>query len=180
MQTLQAYFDEQGNRDIHALGQYIQRHVDQHWDTVFNQIQAEMVAKYDEIGDAVYGLYGAQLFKPVHDQLKAIGWKAAPRIPGSFADSREWGDDDTDRQRWFWTKITGEDRAAVGTIATIFYHDHITIRILRPFQIIALDAIRKSEVVAALSALSPDFAQALEARDEYAEYYAGTVTETEN
>ena len=69
-----------------------------------------------------------------------------------------------------WSKITATgDGTAFGTIVTVFFHDHVEIRIPRPFKIIALKETSKADVVKALSA---DFKNALEARIEYAQYYA--------
>jgi hypothetical protein len=112
------------------------------------------------------------MFRHIHAQLKEVGMKATPRLPGNFSVSREWGDDERDRQRWMWSKITTKEGAPVGTIATVFYHDHEQIRIPRPFRIIALTETTKGDVVKALSKISSDFKNALEARIEYAEYYA--------
>lgn len=161
----------QNTHDIFTIGQAIQQHVDAQWEAIFQQVKPEMVARYDEIGDGVYGIYGAHLFRDVHAQLKAMGLRAAPRLPGNFNSSREWGDDESNRQRWMWSKISTTAGEAIGTIATGFYHDHIEIRIPRPFKIIALTETSKREVERALSELMPEFKQALEARIEYAAYY---------
>jgi hypothetical protein len=171
MQSLQTFFESQPNRDIFALGRYIEQHVAENWEAVFLANREEMIARYAEIGDTVYGLYGTRLFRAIHDQMRLVGLKAVPRLPGRFETSREWGDDETDRQRWMWSKITEADGAAFGSIVTIFFHDHEQIRIPRPFQIVALTQTAKTDVVKALSDLSPDFKKALEAREEYAQYY---------
>jgi hypothetical protein len=172
VESLQAFFEAQQARDILTLGRYIEQHVAEQWEPVFLSNRNEMVARYDEIGDSVYGMYGTRLFRPIHDQLRLVGLKATPRLPGRFDTSREWGDDETDRQRWMWSKITStEDGAGFGSIAIAFYHDHEQIRIPRPFRIIALSETSKNDVVKALSALSEDFKNALEARIEYAQYY---------
>lgn len=170
MQALAAFFAETGRTDIHALAGYIQQHVDAEWQRLFEAMHGEMVAKYDQLGEGVYGLYGARLFKPIHQQLKAIGWRATPHLPGNLNISREWGDSEADRQRWLWSKVTREDGSAAGTIATVFHHDHTAIRIPRGMEIIGLEAVSKREVVAALSAHAAEFGTALEAREEYAQY----------
>ena len=72
-----------------------------------------------------------------------------------------------------WSKITATgDGTAFGTIVTVFFHDHVEIRIPRPFRVISLKETSKTDVVKALSNLSADFKNALEARIEYAQYYA--------
>ena len=72
-----------------------------------------------------------------------------------------------------WSKITKADGAALGTIVTVFYHDHLQIRIPRAFKIIALEVTTKGDVIKALSRLSTDFKDALEAKIEIAQYLAG-------
>jgi hypothetical protein len=171
MESLQAFFERNGG-DIHTLAQYIQASVDEGWEKVFAANEREMVEKYAEIGDSVYGIYGTKLFRPIHDQLKQVGLRSTPRLPfGGFSDSREWGEED-DRQRWFWSRITGADGAALGTIAVAFYHDHVQVHIPRAPKIYALEVTGKKAVIEGLSRLSPDFRDAQEARIEIAEYLA--------
>ena len=163
----------QSNSDIQAIACYMQHHIDAQWESVFDQTRAEMVARYEEIGDSVYGIYGTWLFKPIHAHLKEVGIHTKPRLPfGGFSDSREWGDDDTDRQRWFVSKLTDKNGSVIGSIAIGYYHDHMQVRIPRAPRIIALKNSSKQAVVKELSQHVPEFAHALEARIEYAEYYA--------
>lgn len=160
------------NSDIHAVVGYIQQHIDAEWQAVFKQTQAEMVARYDEIGDAVYAIYGTALFGPIHARLKEVGIRTKPRIPfGGFSDSREWGDDDTNRQRWFVSKVMDSNGNSIGSIAIGVYHDHVQLRIPRALHVIALQATSKTAAVRELSQHVPAFADALEARIEYAAYY---------
>ncbi len=172
MDSLELFFNEQQNSDIHTLGRYIQQHVNEQWQKVFEANKDEMWRRYGEIGDTVYGIYGTRMFKHIHNQFKAVGLRATPRLPGGFSISREWGEDATDRQRWMWSKITRVDGTTVGTIATIFYHDHEQVRIPRPFQIIALTESSKGAVIEALSQRSVDFKNAQEAKIEIAQYMA--------
>lgn len=157
--------------DIFTIAQSIERYVNENWERVFEHVQQEMNDRYEEIGDGVYGIYGTELFRAVHTQFKQVGLRSVPRLPiGNFATSREFGEED-DRQRWFWSKITTMEGATVGTIAIVYHHDHVQIRIPRPPGVIALKETSKAAVVAALSRISPEFGNALEARVEYAEYY---------
>lgn len=172
MEALTTFFAANQSRDIHTLARYIQGYVDENWMRVFAENRDEMLRRYPEIGDSVYGIYGARLFRHIHDQLKQARLRATPRLPGSFSASREWGDDESDRQRWMWSKISATDGTPIGTIAVVFFHDHIQIRIPRAFNIIGLEATSKSAVIAALSRLSPDFNNALEAKIEIAHYLA--------
>jgi len=170
MQTLQEFFIQQSSRDIHTLGRYVQQHIDTQWEALYNGMHQELIDLYQEIGDSAYGVFGDRLFKPVHDQFKLNGFKAVPRLPGNFGMSREWGAED-DRQRWMWSKIVAEG-TPIGTLVIAFYHDHLQVRIPRAFRVIAIDAITKAEVIKALSAISPEFKAAREARIEIAEYLA--------
>ena len=172
MQSLESFFKQSENRNIHSLVKYIQAHIDAEWEKVFAEQQAKMIELYPQIGDSVYGIYGKCLFQSIHEQFKLVGLKATPNLPGSLTNSREWGEDDSDRQRWMWSKISWADGKALGTIATIFYHDHVQIRIPRPFKLIALEETGKVAVLEALSQLSPDFKNALDMREEIAVYMA--------
>jgi len=172
MSSLHAVFDEGSSHDIHTLGRYIEQHISETWLTTFQACHSELLELYPKIGDTVYGVYGKYLFQHIHDEMKTVGLRATPKLPGNFSISREWGEEDN-RQRWMWSKISTTDGRAFGTIVTIFWHDHNEIRIPRPFQIIALAETTKGDVVRALSARSPEFKQALEAREEFAAYAAG-------
>jgi hypothetical protein len=171
MESLQAFFSANNSNDIFTIGRYIEQHVNEQWEVIFQNTQREMLDRYDEIGDSVYGIYGTHLFRHIHAQLKDVNLRATPRLPGNFSTSREWGTED-DRQRWMYSKITSKEGGAIGTIVTVFFHDHLQIRIPRPFKIIALTETSKGDVVKALSRISDDFGKALEARIEYAQYYA--------
>ncbi len=166
MQTLQAFFVENNSRDIFTIGRYVQQYVNENWQVVFQAERDEMVRLYPEIGDSVYGVYGNKLFKALHEEFKTNGLRATPRLPGSLNISREWGDDDRDRQRWMWSKVVGQDGTPVGTIVTIFYHDHVEIRIPHVLKVIALKETSKGAVIEALSRMSADFANAVDMKKE--------------
>lgn len=157
--------------DIHALAEEVQAHINTHWEAVYHANRQEMIDRYPEIGDSVYGIYGARLFQPIHARFKEAGIKATPRLPGNFGMSREWGPEE-ERQRWMWSKITRLDGIAIGTLVTVFYHDHVQVRIPRAFEIIPLPVTTKNEVIKALSARSEDFKNALEAKIEIEQYLA--------
>jgi hypothetical protein len=172
METLQAVLNADNRRVIYALAEWIQQQINEQWEAVFQAHHAAMVAAYPELGDGVYGIYGEALFKPIRAEMKQAGFKTTPRLPfGSFSISREWGPE-ANRERWFWSKITGVDGAAIGTIAVVFYHDHEAIRIPGPCKIIALEETTKGAVIAALSQRVPEFATAVEAKIEIAAYLA--------
>ena len=170
METLATFFAENNSSDIFTIGRYIQQYVNEHWEAIFQANRDEMIRLYPEIGDSVYGVYGNKLFKALHEEFKAHGLRATPKLPGSLNISREWGDDERDRQRWMWSKIVGADGTAIGTIVTVFFHDHIEIRIPHIFQIIALKETSKGAVIETLSHMSPDFAAAIDMKEEVALY----------
>ena len=170
MEPLREYFAQAGKTDIFTLSRYIERHVEEHWLAAYENNEKEIEDLYIKIGDGAYGLYGLHLFKAIHEQLKEVGLRSRPKLPfGNLSISREWGPED-DRQRWFWSKISHDDGTPLGTIAIIFHHDHFQVRIPRPLGVIALEETAKADVVEALTNLSPDFGEALEARAEYALY----------
>jgi hypothetical protein len=172
MKTLTDVFAETDTPTIHTLAAYLQEHVNAEWEPTFRRLYPAMMDAYPKMGEAVYAMYANALFKPIYPQLKEVGWRAVPRFPGNLGISREWGEDESNRQRWMWSKVVGSDGKAIGTIATIFYHDHVDIRIPRAFQMMGLDVATKRDIVAALSERSEDFKNALEANEEYALYLA--------
>ncbi len=158
--------------DIHSIGRYIQEHITQHWESCFQQCQSKMLEMYPQIGDSVYAIYGKQLFQKVHERFKELGLQASPRLPGSLMNSREWGENESERQRWMWSKISRSDGSAIGTIVIVVFHDHTQIRIPRAFQVIALDVSSPAAVIKALSETSPEFKNAPDMKQEVAEYLA--------
>jgi hypothetical protein len=171
MQSLKDFFAENNDHDIHTLARYIELHINENWDTVYQSLRDEMIELYKKIGDSAYGLYGQRLFKPIYDQFKDVNLQSKPRYPfGSFNISREWGPEDN-RQRWFWSKISTLEGTPVGTIAVAFFHDHYQVRIPEPTKVLGIEQTTKGDVIKALSRAVPGFATALEARVEYAEYF---------
>ncbi len=178
---IEAFSEAKAGGDIQAVGRVIQQHIREQWDSVFQTKRDEMVEKYPEIGDSVYAIYGTALFKPVHKAMKAAGLKATPSLPGKLGISREWGDDESDRQRWMWSKITrAEDGSALGTIVIVYHHDHVEVRIPRPMEVIALEESGKAAVIEALSRRSPEFAVAKDINAEYADYLASLAEEEQS
>lgn len=158
--------------DIHSIGRYVQEHINQQWESSFQQCQRKMLALYPQLGDSVYAIYGKHLFQKVHEHFKTVGLQASPRLSGSLMTSREWGDSESERQRWMWSKISRSDGSAIGTIVIVVFHDHTQIRIPRAFQVIALEVNSPAAVIKALSALSPDFKNAPDMKQEVADYLA--------
>lgn len=165
---------QSSTQDIHTLAQFVQQHVDAHWQAVFETNRDEILELFARIGDSAYGFYGQRLFQPVHEAFKAVGLRATPKLPGSLNASREWGPEDQ-RERWMWSKITRENGEAVGTLVTVFYHDHLEIRIPRAFRILALEVSSKGDVLKALSDLAPEFANAPDMKAEIAAYMAANA-----
>ena len=157
---------------ITTIARYLEDHIDQHWQGVFDAMAQEMADLYPKLGDMVYGRYISRLLRPALAHMKAAGLRSSPRLPGSLMQSREWGASETDRQRWMWSKISGDGGAAIGTIAFGFHHDHMQIRLPRPPQIVPLDAVTRRAVEAALAFLMPEFGQAMDMKQEVAIYMA--------
>ena len=158
-------------RDIHAIGRFIEAQIDATWEAVLQKNAAKLADAYAKGGDMAYGTYLNLLFRPIHKQLKEAGLTAKPRFPGDFQISREWGRaDETDQQRWMWSAVTSATGGALGTIVTIVFHDHTRFRLPRAPRIIALAETGKEAVVEELSRRSADFRNAREASIEIAEY----------
>jgi hypothetical protein len=158
-------------QDIHSIARSIQAHIQAEWENSFRATEPKMQAMYSQIGDSVYAIYGKHLFQAIHEQFKALSLQASPKLPGSLMNSREWGADESDRERWMWSKIS-KDGKAIGTIVIAVYHDHEQIRIPRPFKVIALEETSQAAVIKALSQLSPEFKNAPDMKEEVAAWLA--------
>lgn len=158
------------NSDIHAIGRYIENQIDRNWQTLLHQNRDKLLDAFNKVDDMAYGAYCYKLFRPIHQHLKQAGLYPSPWLPGDFNSSREWGADQSDRQRWMWSTIASQEGKALGTIVTMIFHDHTQFRLPRQPQAIALTETSKEAVVAALSERSTDFKNALEFQVEYAEY----------
>jgi hypothetical protein len=167
---LRAFLEESHGSQIGAIGQYVESHIVEHWQSVLQNNRDKLQRAYEEAGDMAYGTYLNLLFLDVHKQLKEAGLRPEPKLPGDFQISREWGEREDDRQRWMWSTVYSSAGEPVGTVVSIVYHDHTQFRVPRQPQLIALTETGKEAVEAALSQRSADFNQAREWSVEYEEY----------
>ena len=157
--------------DIHNVVRYIERHIAENWEVILQSKHDKLLDAYNRAGDMAYGTYLNLLFRPVHRHLKQVGLRLAPKLPGDFEISREWGNkEETDQQRWMWSSIESAEGETLGTIVTITYHDHSQFRVPRQPGVLGLTETGKEAVVEALSSCSADFKEAREASIEIAEY----------
>ncbi|MGX9706030.1 DUF6022 family protein [Laceyella tengchongensis] len=163
--------ESEGNR-IDVIAQYINEHITENWQAIFEEKYSQLMDAYKKVGDPAYGTYLNFLFLPIHEQLKESGLKPLPRLPGDLNISREWGNtnDFTDQERWMWSVIEEENGVALGTIVTKVYHDHTQLRVPRPPEVFALTETDQADIVAALSQRSAAFRDAREFRIEAEEY----------
>ncbi|MCM3240648.1 DUF6022 family protein [Heyndrickxia oleronia] len=168
--SLKEVLQDSKRSHIDTIAQYIEGHIRENWQTVLLEKRDQLQEAYNEGGDMAYGTYLNLLFLVIHKQLKEAGLRPEPRFPGDFDISREWGEDDSERQRWMWSTVHSSNGEPLGTIVTIVFHDHMQFRVPRKPQIIALSETSKEDVVAALSLRSYDFKHALEFTVEYEEY----------
>ncbi len=111
------------------------------------------------------------LFSPIHKALKDAGIQPDSRLPGDLNISREWGEDEADRQRWIWSTIKSVEEGDIGTIVTILYHDHTELRIPRPPKIFALKETTNESVIESLSHKSVNFKTSKEFKAVIEELY---------
>jgi hypothetical protein len=166
----------QARTNIHALGQFLQSFLDRHTEVLLNEHTEHYQQLFETMGDMAYGKFNTLLFTPVRRALEKAGLKAVPRLPGSFQRSREWGNaEETHQQRWFTSRIVRADEAPLGTLAVGSHHDHSKFRLPRSPEIVALDATRPTDVVAALSEVHIEYGQAEEFKIWYTKFLADGV-----
>jgi hypothetical protein len=156
--------------DIKSIANYVQAHVDQYGDTLWNEHQEKLLMAYEEMGDLAYGKYLGLLFKPVNQRLKSDGFKLRPNLPGDLNVSREWGPSEDDRQRWMWSTVRHLDGRDCGTLVIKVFHDHTKFRLPRKPEVISLNETAKQNVIRELSKTSSEFAGAMDMKAEYEAY----------
>lgn len=157
--------------DIFTLAHQAEELIAKNWQSLLEKNQAKLLDAYARAGDMAYGTYCDMLFRPVHKLIRQAGLRIAPRLPGDFDCSREWGNaDESDQQRWMWSTVSLPTGEPIGTLVTVTHHDHTQFRVPRPPVIFALAETEPVAVVEALGDRSPDFRQALPFTEEYANY----------
>lgn len=147
---------------VKTISQFIEDRIEKNWNTVFKSNAKKLTEAYIKAGDRAYGTYANLLFSPITKELKKAGFKSHPKLPGDLNISREWGDNETDRQRWIWSTIESVEGEKIGTIVTILYHDHTELRIPRPPEIFHLEEIKEEKIINALSRMSDEFKRSKE------------------
>jgi vancomycin aglycone glucosyltransferase len=159
--------------DIHALARRVQAIVDLELARILPVRQDEFQRRFEAHGDLAYGTLNAELFRPVQTALREAGFKATPRLPGSFQRSREWGNpEETHQQRWMWSVIRTAQGTPIGSLAVGSHHDHSRFRLPRSPEILALRATVPSRIVAEIAQTHPRYAEQEDFKDWYAQYLA--------
>jgi hypothetical protein len=156
--------------DLAALERGLNEFINRRWRALLEERRPRLLEAYERVGELAYGAYLELLFRPLNRAARAAGIGLAPRLPGDFNSSREWGRDESDRQRWMWSALSGPDGAPLGTIVVQVHHDHTQFRLPRAPGALVLAETGIPAVAAALADRSPDFAAAREASVEIAEY----------
>ena len=104
------------------LADFVQQNVNERWRRVLDENLGELRCRYDEVGEPAYGVFASILFGPVRAQLESAGYKSELRFPGKLEVSEEWGPVE-ERQRWMWSVVRRERKAALGTIVVGLFHD---------------------------------------------------------
>jgi Family of unknown function (DUF6022) len=160
--------------DIHDLAQRIQHIIDEGLAAILPVRQAEFDERFARDGDMAYGALNTELFTPVRHLLRELEVEAKPRLPGSFSDSREWGnEDETLQQRWMWSVIR-RNGAPIGAIAVGSHHDHIRFRLPRSPEVVAVTGTTAGQIISQLGESMPEFAAAQPFRDWYKDYLANS------
>jgi Family of unknown function (DUF6022) len=150
------------NEDFAAVCVAADDWIARRWQSILNANTLRLTEAFARAGDKAYGTYLGLLLRPVIRALAEADLAVYPRLPGSFPDSREWGNgDESEQQRWFWSSVTrlGGDHG-LGTIVTVVHHDHQRFRLpFRP-RVFGIDAVGIDAVEAALCPHSADFAAA--------------------
>src|SRR5258708_22096093 len=76
--SLEEWLLEQGVRTIETIATYIEQYVCEHWHPLFEQNQEDLVDLYQRAGEAAYGRYAVQLFRPLQEQLTRAGFTSSP------------------------------------------------------------------------------------------------------
>ncbi|MDH4442223.1 MAG: DUF6022 family protein [Rhizobium sp.] len=165
--------DANGAVDIRALANQIQALVDERLAVILPAHQQGYEERFLRDGDMAYGALNTQLFQPVRTLLTELGLEAAPRLPGDFQESREWGNaEETHQQRWMWSMIKQGSGQVVGAIAVGSHHDHSSFRLPRSPEVVGISATNCDEVIQELGEKMPEFAQAQSFRLWYQDYLA--------
>jgi Family of unknown function (DUF6022) len=161
--------------DIHDLAHRIQHIIDEGLAAIIPARQAEFDERFVRDGDMAYGALNTELFTPVRRLLRALSLEAKPRLPGSFSDSREWGnEDETHQQRWMWSVIRREG-VPIGAIAVGSHHDHTRFRLPRGPEVVAVTGTTAGQILSQLGERMPEFAAAQPFRDWYKDYLASST-----
>lgn len=154
---------------VSSIALFIQEHITQNWELTLKNHPLKLLKAYEEMSEAAYGVYCQLLLKPVIIALRKLGYRMHPKLPGDLNISREWGEEQH-RERWIWTTLKYPDGSDCGTIVMKIFHDHTRFRIPEMPLVSALKVTSRQEIIARLSAISPDFAQAKDTKTEYIEY----------
>lgn len=149
-------------KDIFALSAWIDAQLEAHWQGVQDAYREKLADAYARAGDAAFGTYLNLLLRGAKRKLRESGLRTTPPLPGDFNISREWGSaDETDNERWMWSAVHTALGEPLGTLVTTVPHDHTRFRLPRRPRVFALRETGRTEVEAALSRYSDNFAQAL-------------------
>jgi len=168
-----------GPPDILALGLWVDDQIAAHWQAVLDTHREKLADAYARAGDAAFGTYLHLLLRDVKRHLREAGVRTTPPLPGEFDISREWGNPGgTNNERWMWSLVSTASGEPLGTLVLSIPHDHTRFRLPRPPHAFGLRETGRTEVEAALSARSGEFAHALPFHEEYAAYLRGQDPES--
>jgi Family of unknown function (DUF6022) len=168
---MQSQTDLANKYNLNTIAEQVNTSIETTWAAVLASNADKLAHAYSEGGDMAYGSYLGLLFRPINRALAQQGLLLTPPLPGDLNQSREWGDTETDRQRWMWS-LVATDGQVIGALALVVYHDHTQFALPRAPMVLALAATDDQAVIAALSAQFEPFGTAIDFIAEVAAYLA--------
>ncbi|MBB6733907.1 DUF6022 family protein [Cohnella zeiphila] len=141
---------------MRMLRTFVQQSIDERWKGVWDRHLPELERIYAKGGDSAYGFFCLKLFQPLEAEMEEAGFAPGPVLPGAFPRSEEhWGPREN-RERRFWSVIRQGNGKELGTLVTRVFHDHTRLRLPKPPQVYAIEAIDPNHISQVIMADLPE------------------------
>lgn len=130
---------------VNSINQYLQKQ----WKSVLQMNQNKLSVKFDEIGEATYGIYLKKLMTPIIDEMTSAGFILNPGfvLPNSI---EHWGPPE-ERERCMWCVIKNKDQTPIGTLVVRVFHSHTKFDIPLAPNFFALEETDKDAIIEMIS-----------------------------